>query len=291
MNDIIYIHKGELPFYLKLSIKQSLSVMPNIKIHLITDSKFEHRGVFVYPLKDYRGDANKFEEKYIHLSTNTYDFELFCFQRWLVLKKFTVTENLQGSFVYLDSDVFLYSDIFQKLDLGSYKMTVTGGYLPMYSLFKDKDSIIDFSIFLLSYFSEIEKIEYLKNYYNKEFLSKCKLGGVCDMTILGLYSSNCLDLFGLNKGYFNTTIFNFSLDAKRLGFDKNKFNLKAFRYKDKKASIGNVLLHALHFQGDSKILAPRFYTGEYKFFVNFYGFVNQKTKGISRRLLKALKKI
>lgn len=284
MRDIIFIHTKRIPFYLELAMYQAISVMPDVRVHLITDRVFRTKKVTTYYLKDYMQSANDFKQKYVHRSSNPYDFELFCFQRWFILRDFVSKENIGSSFLYLDSDVFLYSNFFQNLDLGNFKMTVTSGFWPQYSLFKGKESIIDFSDFISEYFSIKEKQDYLEEWWQTQFVQKKNIGGVCDMTLLGLYNPNCLDLFQTKEGYFNTTVDAIKEDAVKLELDVKQFNLSHFSYKNKQATILDVKVHALHFQGGAKILAAKYYCGKYKWIVNFYGFLYLKKLSIKRKV-------
>lgn len=290
MRDIIFIHTKKIPLYLKLAIYQAVSVMPDVRVHLITDRVFRSKMVTTYSLEDYMQSANDFKQKYVHRSSYSYDFELFCFQRWFILRDFVSKTKLEKSFLYLDSDVFLYSDFFQKLELGDFKMTVTSGFWPQYSLFKDEEAIIDFSNFISGYFSLKEKNDYLEEWWQTQFVQKNIFGGVCDMTLLGLYSSNCLDLFEVKEGYFNTTVGAIKEDAVKLGLDVNQFNLSRFSYKNEKATISDVKIHALHFQAGAKILAAKYYCGRYRKVINFYGFLSLKKLSLKRKL-KWIKKL
>ena len=93
------------------------------------------------------------------------------------------------------------------------------------------------------------------------------------MTILGLYNNdgNCLDLFYLNKGFFNTSVNGISNDAKLLKQDPRYFNLNSFENKNNITALSKIELNALHFQGDAKILLPIYYTGKNSFYVNLLG--------------------
>ncbi|MFV8378273.1 hypothetical protein [Flavobacterium sp. LB3R33] len=284
MKDIIFIHTKKIPLYLKLAMYQAISCMPDVRVHLITDRVFQSKRVTTYSIEDYMQSANDFKQKYVHRSSNPHDFELFCFQRWFILRDFVSKEKIGRSFLYLDSDVFLYSDFFQHLDLGNFKMTVTSGFWPQYSLFKDEESIIDFSNFISEYFSIKEKKDYLEEWWQTQFVQKRILGGVCDMTLLGLYNTNCLELFETKEGYFNTTVDAIKEDAVKLGLDIDQFNLSGFSYKNKQAAILDVKVHALHFQAGAKILAAKYYCGKYRWIVNCYGFFYLKKLSMKRKV-------
>ena len=85
MINVIFIHKGKIPYYLKLAIRQVHGVMPMASIHLISSQNSYNKNVNHYDLNLYQESAAQFEDYYFHRSTNPFDFELFCFQRWLVV--------------------------------------------------------------------------------------------------------------------------------------------------------------------------------------------------------------
>lgn len=58
-------------------------------------------------LEDYWEDAAKFEPYYVHLSGNHRAFELFCIQRWYVLRRWMRHQGFDRV-LYTDSDVLLY---------------------------------------------------------------------------------------------------------------------------------------------------------------------------------------
>lgn len=269
---------------------QAKSFMPDVRIHLITDRKFKSRSVKTHDLGNYMKSADDFEKKYVHRSSNSYDFELFCFQRWFILKDFVIENKFEKPFLYLDSDVFLYSNFFKSLDLQDHKMTVTGGFWPQYSYFKNQRSIIDFSQFINDYFVLEEQKRYLDEWYKNRFIKLKERGGVCDMTLLGLYSSNCLDLFETKEGYFNTSLDSISDDAIKKGFDANSFNLKHFSFENNDARIAGIKVHALHFQAGAKILAVKYYRGRYRRIVNLYGFFCLKKFSVIRKFKRLIKK-
>ena len=63
-----------------------------------------------YIIDDYSRGSCDFAKIYQHKSTNPYEYELFCYQRWFVLKEFMETNDLNRVF-YCDSDVMLYCNV------------------------------------------------------------------------------------------------------------------------------------------------------------------------------------
>src|SRR4051812_6632114 len=104
---IIFVHKGD-SFYLNFSLPQAHLSNPGSPIYLITDTK-ERKYDFVnyVDIADYHKKADQFEKIYRHMSTNHYENELFCFQRWFVIEEFCKKNAISG-FLYIDSDILLF---------------------------------------------------------------------------------------------------------------------------------------------------------------------------------------
>jgi hypothetical protein len=107
--NIVMIHRG-IASYLRPNIERVLTVIPNCNFWLIGDEKnrgmaaelkinFEIMDDFL-PQPDY---------KYEHHSFNSFGFEKFCIDRWIVLNKFMKKQNIKEA-LYLDSDVLVLSN-------------------------------------------------------------------------------------------------------------------------------------------------------------------------------------
>src|SRR5437868_4073869 len=107
---VIFIHKGD-HFYLNHSLNQVKITNPGNPIYLITDSITGRYDFVNYAdIKKYNKGAAEFAGMYKHMSTNNYENELFCFQRWFILKEFCYDKKIDN-FLYLDSDVLIYCNI------------------------------------------------------------------------------------------------------------------------------------------------------------------------------------
>ena len=94
---IIVLHKGSSD-YLKICLAQAKFSNPNSRIILLGDETNEtlakQVGAEHYLICNYFSKALEFEKIYKHYSTNSYNFELFCFQRWFVVDEFINSEGL-----------------------------------------------------------------------------------------------------------------------------------------------------------------------------------------------------
>lgn len=137
MQSIIYVHKGD-PFYLPLSLKQARESNPNAEIILLGDeSNNKYDYVKHYNIKDYFDRAAKFDSVYVNYSPNSRAYELFCFQRWMVIWEFQEKHpEYKDSFVYCDTDTLLFDDVIKDLNnLGDNAIALEGAVGPAFTFF------------------------------------------------------------------------------------------------------------------------------------------------------------
>ena len=63
-----------------------------------------------HDINDYWDSSVEFDKIYLHLSSNPRDYEMFCFQRWFVIRDFVQKQGFEY-FLCVDSDVLLYCDV------------------------------------------------------------------------------------------------------------------------------------------------------------------------------------
>jgi len=105
---IVFVHVGS-KLFLQESVAQARVSNPASPIIVI--------GKDLCPLPDYCEivDIEQFKNRHLfrlayrHFSYNGYAYELFCFQRWIVMRDFMRRRKLTRC-LYLDSDVMLYSN-------------------------------------------------------------------------------------------------------------------------------------------------------------------------------------
>lgn len=110
---IIFIHRGE-SWYLYYSVKQARFYHPNARIVIISDTPQAQLAPYAEQLdiRNYWGGAEEFAAIYQHHSVNSRDFELFCFQRWFVIRNFLQSYQPARA-IHLDSDILVYDDLFK----------------------------------------------------------------------------------------------------------------------------------------------------------------------------------
>lgn len=184
---VILIHRSN-SYYLPYSLHQAKEY--NERVILIgDDSNNCFNFVEHYNMQDYFKEALDFEGLYKHLSTNPYQYELFCFQRWFVLKDFMEKQNIDLCF-YCDSDVLLYCDVtkiynvLDKKDMlllavqRTQNVSYSGGIT--YITYK---AIKSFCLFLKESYENKNNIERWTSRFEKS--KNMVFGGICDMTLFG----------------------------------------------------------------------------------------------------------
>lgn len=109
---VIFIHRAD-EGHLGLCMQQAMASNPKSRVILIgTRENRKHipDGAEHHLIDDYSQSAKGFASFYRHLSPNNFAYNLFCFQRWFILRDFMKVNELQ-KILYLDSDVLLYCDI------------------------------------------------------------------------------------------------------------------------------------------------------------------------------------
>lgn len=261
-------------YWLKYVINQAKYFNPDSQVILIANRNINiFNKIHYYPLKDYCNLANKFRNIYIHLSSNAYNYEIFCIERWFILNEFLIKNNVKSPFFYFDSDVLLLScinNIIKKFSLISYDYSITGHGGPQY--FKSQEILNNYCNLISSFYSNNNQIMHMKEFYKKLRKQGTK-GGVGDMYFLKEFlkmQTNYIDL------YENTNNKNqvFDENIKNTeNYNKYKiFKIKKVYLSQRKAYFYNIKIkkyirtYGLHFQGNSKVFIPYFYLRTYGIF-------------------------
>lgn len=111
---IFIIHKWR-HFYVKYVLKELLKKNKAQDIILLTDDKRQSKEYFwsdiVYEnVEDFMVSSNKFKDIYIHKSTNPFNYELFCLQRWLIILEYMEKHGIDDC-RHIDSDVLVFCNL------------------------------------------------------------------------------------------------------------------------------------------------------------------------------------
>ncbi|REL24188.1 hypothetical protein DYD21_19605 [Rhodohalobacter sp. SW132] len=270
---IVFLHNSD-SFYLKYSLAQAASSNPNSKIYLLGDEKNSHYDfVDHHNMQNYKIGAELFADKYIHRSTNSKNFELFCFQRWFILSEFLKKNNIEECF-HLDSDVMLYGDITKISEIYKFCDFTLAKSLSGHSMFINKSKSIDMlTQFIMEVYSGKKPYEYdkiLSHYYT--IIKNGKLGGACDMTLLSRFYRQHEGLIGDTSIIYDGSLFDQHINTSQPGFEMES-GIKKLIYKDgfyygKHINTGDLVkFNSLHFQGRAKKLMENYLSSDAKSFI------------------------
>lgn len=256
------MHTGD-SFYLKPVLKQIRLFNPQNRICLISDESTNHYDFIEhYNINQYMEGAEAFAKVYVHMSINPFNYELFCFQRWFVIRDFIRSQQM-AHFLCLDSDVLLYcgvNEIFNRYL--SYDFTICKEMGPCFSLFNEASigKLCEYMSYLYTDQKAFKRLEiFYRNVVN---------GGVCDMTALTWYqkdiSDNVIDLvYPVNNACFDGNI------ADPMGFEMEKGKKKIYWKENlpygKYLKEGEMVrLYGLHLQGGAKHSMHKYLLNENK---------------------------
>lgn len=183
MNTIptIIIHSG-FQNYLEYTIRQASK---NNKVYLLCNVDI-NLGLENFETLNFNSLSDGFDDlkkNYVHLNTTPFEYELFCYQRWFILKNFMSMKKLDVVF-YIDSDVLLYVDVtkeWPKYD--QYDMTLLHRSQASSSFFTYR-GICNFCKLLTSAYTNKNTYLFKKIESHFKVRHECRLpGGVCDMTL------------------------------------------------------------------------------------------------------------
>ncbi|EOR93973.1 hypothetical protein ADIARSV_2807 [Arcticibacter svalbardensis MN12-7] len=262
MKDIplIFVHKGNSS-YLKPVLAHNYAFNKVADIYLLGD---EQNGKIPFVkhemMEQYSATADKFAKIYEHMSSNPYQFELGCFQRWFIINEFVKQKGIEH-FLYLDSDVMLFCNVKEVFNhFLPYDFTISQAHSPHITLFNSA-SLDRFCNYITELYSKPEYIARFKLSY-QEFKDANRLGGICDMFAFSLYQQDVSDHVKEISEPSGAYYFDSNINESD-GFEM-KAGLKKVYWKNNlpyaKTTGGEsyVQLYALHFQGAAKSQVSRY---------------------------------
>lgn len=276
MTPVVFVHYGTVPEYLKLSIAQAAK---NNDVILITDDDSTAVNATKVMIDNVNEEAKKFEGIYHHLSKNPEDFELKCFTRWGLIKSMMEKRGLQSVF-YCDSDVLLYTSVGTHfpLDTGvAYSIPVDQPEFRWsasahVSFFSYENMVLLWQFMLNAYETKGDVFKQLKTKYKHHLVSQLP-GGVCDMTLLYLFSQQhkVTPMYIIVDGSTFDHNINSSensikgeYEMKQVAGPYGPMLIKSIRFIDDMPFCLNldedmdVKFYSLHFQGGAKSLMQQF---------------------------------
>lgn len=282
---IIVLHKGSSD-YLKICLAQAKFSNPNSRIILLGDETNEtlakQVGAEHYLICNYFSKAHEFEKIYKHYSTNSYDFELFCFQRWFVIEEFVNSEGIDR-FLHIDSDVLLYTDFSKEFEFIDFikNYDLTHPYASAHtSFFNNKSALCEFCNFIFEIFSDDSFVAQFekspdndKIYFKQGELELSLIKPLSDMTLIYFFTKlnrvKCLDTSNTDfaGGFINSNFTCASMGCAPFGsVSYTVFDAKNNPYFLKPGGDMPKLIrmYSIHFQGWKKGLMSKYCTFDKK---------------------------
>jgi len=298
---IVFIHNGNndylFPTFYQLKAYNAAS-----EAYLIGDAANKHYEPWIKHvfLKDYMSSARVFGKTFFNLSSMGADYEMFCIQRWFVLRDFMRAKKWDKA-IYLDSDVLVYDDLTeQQKRFSSFGMTLC--HISGHTNFISKLSVLEEFCDFITELYATEKGHATLQDWLVEFRKNHSTGGISDMTLLrkfrAQYPEKVTDINQIHEG----TDFDLSFElGSYIGYEEIKNPLingkvtKKATWKDGKPYVfnhkadANIRMLTLHFQGYTKPLlfesvnpmGPDYAKNlsKYKLRFNIYRFIRKvKTK-------------
>jgi len=249
---IIFIHKND-NLYLPYIFAQAKISNPDSKVFLLGDKRNSYYKFINHDhIDNYMAKSGEFAKIYKHMNTNPYDYEIFCLQRWFVLKEFMEKNNIQQCF-HADSDVMIYSDItqvynkyFMKYDMS---MTYSCGHCCYISSI---DAITNFCNFIIELYTDPKLFKILEDIY-LEHTQNNMLGGVSDMVAFEEYRKRNSDRLGNLSDILDNSAFDTNLNISE-GYEmrnglKNIYLKNNQPYCRYNCDNREIKFNAVHFQG------------------------------------------
>lgn len=305
MHSLIYVHAGN-PFYLALSVKQASTVCHGGDVILLGDRSNRHiLGVKHFEIANYFERAKRFDRIYVNHSPNDRAYELFCFQRWMVIWEFMQQHpEYDDAFVYCDSDTLLYADVF--VDLKS----MNGGLLaqqgkggPAFTFF-NKHVLGQFCDTIEWLYQSDDGLKYIEAYMQK-VQERHLTHGFSDMSAFECFINKCCaDQFidTMIPNHDGETDIQYSCYDQNINlshsYEMSKNGFKKFIFKNGRPfafhhNLGEfVFFKGIHFQGKAKYEMLKYTHSPMPFMSRYWRqyYLIYTLKKIKRQLLKLWKR-
>ena len=262
MKDIplIFVHKDNSS-YLEPVLTHNYNFNREADIYLLGDgSNINSPFVKHIMMEQYSTTAIEFEKIYKHMSSNSYEFELGCFQRWFIINEFVKERGIEH-FVCLDSDVLLFCNVSEVFShFVSYDFTVSQQHSPHITLFS-RESLDRFCNYLRDLYTKPDYINRFKLSY-QEFKDENRQGGICDMFAFSLYpkdiSDNIKELSDLSGDFFFDNNMNEEDELEMENGLKKIYWKNGLPYAKTLHSGLDIRLYGMHFQGGAKAKVSKY---------------------------------
>lgn len=259
---IVFIHAGD-QHWLKQTLTQAHASNPQSRVVLIAQERGElPAGIEFEYLGDYFAQAATLKQSYEHFSQYDPAYELFCFQRWFVLRDFMRRHVLERT-VYLDSDVLTFSDLstvgrpFEACD-----MTLSRGHCGHNAYVNNLGVLASFCDFCADFLSQ-PRAKQIDGVLRDATLQSLGLRGeffpLNDMRVLQLFRESSDSMIGDTAIVLEGVTFDHDMAASQGGFEMEQ-GVKKLSWREGKPYgrlVGTgreVQFATLHFKGGLKPL-------------------------------------
>lgn len=287
MINIVIIHTG-FAKYLLYALRKIKETNKNSNVFLISDRKYKEYSkysIFVDINKVTKDEAILFKNKYIHLGKSDPNYEMFCMQRWIILKDFMKEYNISEC-CHIDSDILVFSDLDEALKPFSKYSISLAANLALTMYIKDVNVLEEFSKYLLFKYTDEKEINKLKDmYYNTYRVNNGVAGSISDMDISREFFSNYNLPIGELSKIENNSIFDSAIVYGAPNFEmlkKDKYEMKKIffennipfcNYNDGTLNT-KIRFHTLHFIVWSKLYMKKLYQNKdlnfNPYYINIY---------------------
>jgi len=274
---VIFTHFSQQPNYLKFALKSAKNL--NETVVLVGDDTNENFWKNHWNTTQVVSDKYEhFQKSYIHMSTNPQQFELFCFKRFFYLEEWMKNKEEKKAFL-LDSDVISFANYSDQaytnvisdnnylaaLMTPKYEREFQWASSPHFSYWTS-EGLENFTSFCIEAYNNKNIRDKLEQKF-KWHIENNKPGGICDMTLLYLWSQNNPKVANFSKVMNDITVehcINVSANyledeyQMQLGVKKIIFK-KGIPYGFNKNLNKEIRFLCIHCQGTAKILMRFFY--------------------------------
>lgn len=247
--------------YLQYSLMQAKRSNPDSDIILIGDESNNKYSFIKHVSRFDSSSGQEFAKLYQHLSFNSYEYELFCIQRWFILRDYMAKHGISRCY-HQDSDVMLYADISTE-KVADFDFAFCGGISGGISFINNFDALDDFCNFITSFYTVETLTEELKKIYQM-VIKHVPNGGICDMIFINLYCTSRQHperIFDLSI-IENNAVFDLNINLineYEQWYERKKIYFTTNGVLCKNLSLNTFIkFKALHFQGEAKIFMKYF---------------------------------
>lgn len=260
---IIFIHLKNSN-YLPYTLAQAKYSNPQSTVFLLGDDSNRYDQIQHALVADYFDSAQEFAQSYQHLSTNPIDYELFCFQRWFILKDFMTRQSLQNC-LYLDSDVMLYADASQEHErLKAFEIALPG-CVPGSTYINSLNALEKFCESVLNLYRDTTCFQALELKFRQELRSSMATS-ISDMDAFQFYRDRHPEKVGELLEIVDDSTYDLRVSSS-CGFEmlegvKKLTLVQGHPFGTEAASGKLIRFKSLHFQGIDKHRIKDYFTGE-----------------------------